>query len=274
MNPRRNPEAPPPAGIAPTRFYLGTHHPDWLERTSVPLFVSNRTLYKRKGFPRARGPWALDSGGFSELDMYGAWQTSKEEYVHNVRLYQREIGRMEWCAPQDWMCEPHILAKTKLSVKEHQLRTVRSVLDLRSAGLPVIPVLQGWTTGDYMDCQELYAHVGIDLRREPLVGIGSVCRRQSTMRSTVLLQEFTTQGIRLHGFGFKITGLKSSADVSETLGRGFTLASADSLAWSMRAFYDDPLPGHEAMHKHCNNCIDYALQWRRDLLRSGRGWIV
>jgi hypothetical protein len=44
------------------RFWLGTHKPGWLARTEVPLFVSHRTLGGRRELPRARGPWALDSG--------------------------------------------------------------------------------------------------------------------------------------------------------------------------------------------------------------------
>ncbi|GAA1258662.1 hypothetical protein GCM10009677_06820 [Sphaerisporangium rubeum] len=29
------------------RFYLGTHQPHWLERVSIPLFVSHRQLVRR-----------------------------------------------------------------------------------------------------------------------------------------------------------------------------------------------------------------------------------
>lgn len=49
------------------QFWLGTHKTGWLERTDVPLFISRRRLVERVTLPRARGPWALDSGGFTEL---------------------------------------------------------------------------------------------------------------------------------------------------------------------------------------------------------------
>jgi hypothetical protein len=47
-----------------------------------------------------------------------------------VRRYRDEIGSLDWAAPQDWMCEPFILAKTGLSVREHLRRTVADYLRL------------------------------------------------------------------------------------------------------------------------------------------------
>jgi hypothetical protein len=133
-------------------FYLGTHHPHWLERATFPLFVSHRPLAPRRRLPRARIPWALDSGGFTELSLHGRWQTSAAEYVAAVRRYRDEIGGLEWAAPQDWMCEPFMLVKTGLTVAEHQARTVANYLELHSLApeLPFVPVLQGWSLGDYL----------------------------------------------------------------------------------------------------------------------------
>ena len=64
-----------------------------------------------------------------------------------VRRYRDEIGGLEWAAPMDWMCEPFMLAKTGLTVAEHQARTVANYLELRSLApeLPFVPVLQGWS---------------------------------------------------------------------------------------------------------------------------------
>src|SRR5579859_3066357 len=115
-------------------FYLGTHEVAWLSRFSVPLMVSHRRLSR---FPRrtpwrpAATRWALDSGGFSELTLYGTWRTPEAEYGESVATYQAEIGRLDWAAPQDWMCEPIMLARTGLSVSHHQGRTVESVCSLR-----------------------------------------------------------------------------------------------------------------------------------------------
>jgi hypothetical protein len=84
-------------------FYLGAHQPAWLTKATVPLFVSHRRLAARTRLPRAGTSWALDSGGFSELSLYGQWRTDPAEYVYFVDRYDREIGRLDWAAPQDWM---------------------------------------------------------------------------------------------------------------------------------------------------------------------------
>ena len=69
-----------------------------------------------------------------------------------VRRYRDEIGRLEWAAPIDWMCEPFMLAKTGLAIAVHQAHTVANYLELRSLvpELPFVPVLQGWSRDDYL----------------------------------------------------------------------------------------------------------------------------
>src|SRR5690242_18874673 len=93
------------------RFFLGTHQPQWLERMAIPMFVSHRRLTGRRKMPRARGQWALDSGGFSELSMFGKWTITPMQYIEGIRRYVSEIGNLEWAAAQDWMCEPFIIGK-------------------------------------------------------------------------------------------------------------------------------------------------------------------
>lgn len=232
------------------RFWLGTHRPNWLALTDAPLFLSRRWLAPRKTLPEATGEWALDSGGFTELSTYGEWRTSAGQYAGEIRRFASEIGQLAWVAPQDWMCEPFVLERTALTVREHQERTIRSVLKLRgTVGEPVIPVLQGWERDDYLRHADMYERAGIDLAQEPLVGLGSVCRRQNTVEAASIVRSLLP--LRLHGFGFKVAGLESCADA---------LASADSMAWSYRARHDRPLPG--CTHKSCANCLRYALRWR------------
>src|SRR4051812_39615765 len=62
-------------------FYLGTHQPHWLAKTDVPLFVSVRRLMTMNRLPRAKGPWAIDSAGFTELSRNGRWTISVDQYV-------------------------------------------------------------------------------------------------------------------------------------------------------------------------------------------------
>jgi hypothetical protein len=94
-------------------FYLGCHMPRWLETSPVPLFVSARTLgkYPRDGdpFPKGRTLWALDSGGFTELQQHGRWTMSEDEYGGMVYRFMDNGAVPMFCAPQDWMCEPAVI---------------------------------------------------------------------------------------------------------------------------------------------------------------------
>ena len=239
------------------RFYLGTHHSNWLGLTNVPLFISRRRLQDRRTFPRALGPWALDSGGFSELSMFGAWQVTPKQYAAQVLRFGEEIGQLAWAAPQDWMCEPSIIAKTGLSVAEHQARTTANYLELRGLNAPVVPVLQGWEYGDYLEHMEGYAKAGVCLTAEPLVGVGTICRRQNTLEAAAILTTIRALGVRIHGFGLKTDALKRI---------GLGIESADSMAWSSGARWRPALEGHT--HKSCANCLEYALQWRGSTLAA------
>src|SRR5437016_3067603 len=102
-------------------FYLGTHVYKWLAKYKLYFFVSDRVLSKLGKLPIAAHLWALDSGAFSELQMFGRWTVKPRVYVERVRRYSSEIGKLSWAAPQDWMCEPFILQRTGLTVARHQL---------------------------------------------------------------------------------------------------------------------------------------------------------
>lgn len=244
-------------------FYLGTHRPNWLWTvTDVPLFISHRVLRERKTpFPRATTRWALDSGGFTELNLYGHWKTEPEEYVTAVRRYMDELGHLQWASPQDWMCEPWVIAKTGLSVQEHQQRTTENYLLLKDIApdLPFAPVLQGWELDDYHAHADAYLEAGVDLTEVPVVGIGSVCRRQATGQIAGIFDSLRARGLKMHGFGVKAAGLALYAD---------NLASADSLAWSYGARQDANKGIRHCAKNTCANCLHYALAWRDRVLRG------
>ena len=46
--------------------------------------------------------------------------------------------------------------------------------------MPWLPVLQGWAPADYLRHLRLYECWGVRLPEAPLVGVGTVCRRQAT----------------------------------------------------------------------------------------------
>jgi len=239
------------------RFYLGTHQPHWLGTAGFPLFVSHRRLRERRSLPQAAAPWALDSGGFTALSGDGQWDMTPHQYVSAVERYTTEIGDLEWAAPMDWMCEPAVRAKTGKTVAEHQELTVDNYLRLRDMAphLPFAPVLQGWDLDDYRRCADLYAARGVDLAREHLVGIGSVCRRQATAQIAGIVGSLADSGIRLHGFGVKTKGLAIY---------GADLVSADSMSWSFDGRRTEGCG--RGRHKNEANCFYFAAAWRKRIL--------
>lgn len=242
-------------------FYLGTHETSWLRRADapVPLFVSHRRLRRLKRLYRSTHRWALDSGGFTEISMFGRWVTTAAEYAAAVMRYDREVGLLDWAAPMDWMCEPHMLVKTGLTIREHQQRTIASVVELRRLvkGVNIIPVLQGWSVADYHAHAEMYAAAGFDLAAESTVGVGSVCRRQALAEGEEIFRSLAGRGLRLHGFGAKGQALQRY---------GAALASCDSLAWS---FAGRRRPDPNCEKASCANCLHYALAWRAQAIAAG-----
>ena len=215
-------------------FWLGTHEVSWLATCPVPLMVSRNRLARRKSVPRANVDWVMDSGGFTELQQHGRWRIDARQYAYDVARYSELVGRMVWAAPQDWMCEPAVIhggtfkgvhfAGTGLSVDEHQARTVTNFCELRELGANVIPVLQGFELSDYERCADRYAAAGCDLAAEPVVGLGSVCRRENTDEIGQVVSAMHDRGIRCHGFGCKEGAVRRY---------GYLLESADSMAWSL-----------------------------------------
>ncbi|WP_214327904.1 deazapurine DNA modification protein DpdA family protein [Nonomuraea sediminis] len=246
-------------------FYLGTHRERWLITAplDVSLFISHRVLARRATLPRAPlgRHYAIDSGAFTELSLYGGeFRTSPEEYVRALARYDDEIGDIAWAAPQDWMCEPFILAKTGLTVAEHQRRTVENFVTLTAlweeqgapGDCPVMPVIQGWQLDDYLRCVELYEQHGVRLAKDyPVVGVGSVCRRQGTAEIGEIFRTLARLDLPLHGFGVKIAGLRQY---------GRWLTSADSMAWSFQG-RRTPTACGSSTHKNEANCQSFALTW-------------
>lgn len=261
--------------MKPPTFFLGAHHPTWLERVNVPLFVSLRRLIDRRGrdrMPRPRTEWAMDSGGFTELQQFGEWRDHPQTFgAAVVRVLDDMATPPVFVAPQDWMCEPWIIhggihegrtyAGTGLDVRTHQELTVENYLylcDEFASCVPWIPVLQGWTLDDYLRCVDMYRAAGEDVADGRLVGLGSVCRRQSTAEISLIVSTLAGMGLALHGFGVKTSGLRDY---------GHYLVSADSMAWSLAARRQQiRLP--ECTHQCCANCPRWAQQWHQKVVAT------
>ncbi len=264
-------------------FYLGAHRPHWLTlNPSVPLFISARQLDRwrttgdayptRKAGTFGCGMWALDSGGFTEIAQHGEWRNWGDEYGGMVTRFIDDIGvPPRFAAIQDWMCEPWVIAGgvhqgrryhgTGLTVYDHLRYTVDSYLYLAEEFpfIPWKPIIQGMRLDDYLLCEQMYLEAGVNLAEQPVVGLGSVCRRQHTAEAAAIVRSLAARGLRLHGFGFKITGLRAA---------GHLLASSDSMAWSLAATKNPPLPQCAGKHRNCANCLDYALAWRERVLAT------
>lgn len=175
-----------------------------------------------------------------------------------MRVFYLGTHRPHWLAA---LSVPLFVSDTTLTVRRHIELTVANYLDLLSVddGLPVIPVVQGWMPADYAYCAALYQRHGVDLTRLPLVGVGSVCRRQDTVTAEQIVDVLWQLGARrLHAYGAKTLGLRRFAH---------RIDSSDSLAWSLAARYRPRLPG--CTHRsHCGNCARWALRWRQQLLAS------
>jgi hypothetical protein len=209
------------------KFYVGLHHPPHAQHFARCMISARRLAERRGDFPA--NEWMLDSGAFTEISQFGMYRTSVKDYAAQIRRWSA-VGRLVSASTQDLMCEPFILAKTGLSVADHQRITIERYDALRALvdGVHVLPVLQGFAPAEYVDHLAQY---GDRLTAGMWVGVGSVCKRNADMGAIErVLSAIHTErpDLRLHGFGLKTTALQSS--VVRDL-----LHSADSMAWSFAA---------------------------------------
>lgn len=242
-------------------FFTGAQGAAWLGRATTPLMLSRSRLAARRApLPPATAPWFLDSAAFTELEAHGRWQLAPADWAKLAARCGDEAGLLAAVAVQDWLCTPAAVARTGLSVAEHQARTTASYLTLRNlaAQLPWVPTLQGWHPDDYLRHADQYTAAGIDLADQPLVGIGSIAMRQHTPAAAwAVTQVALRTGARLHAYGAKDTGLRQW---------GWAVASADSMAWSTTARREATrLPG--CTHRDCRNCQRWAELWGTRMAR-------
>lgn len=168
--------------------------------------------------------------GFTELKDHGRYRNSPAEYARQVLRWSR-VGNLAAAVSQDFMCEPFILAKTGLTVADHQRLTVErydALRELVGGAAYVLPVLQGYEPREYLDHLRQYSD---RLVVGQWVGVGSVCKRNADLgevEQVLVTIRRARPELRLHGFGLKVTALRSSL-VRESL------HSADSMAWSYAA---------------------------------------
>lgn len=231
-----------------------------------PVMVSASAFWDRgsRSFkvPRASDleecDFALDSAGFTAIrgwQRHGAQSGMLGVYPWSLQQYIELASELRpaWFAQPDLACEPELA-----SSDDERLRRIEATAMLLEACLrqiyewqnalartcnartvanmlfPPVPVLQGWTPGDYLRSLELMQAVW--RRWEPwlappaLIGIGSVCRRHLHDRRHGLLAVLGAlegqlpTASRLHLFGVK-------GDALPHLRLRHWIASADSMAY-------------------------------------------
>ncbi|WP_162237994.1 hypothetical protein [Rhizobium sp. Leaf321] len=218
------------------KFYVGLHQPSDAKHFDLACISINRLRGRKKQVPC--GDVMVDSGAFTEISSHGCYRHSVEEYAAELhRLFTAGVVKIAAAVAQDYMCEPFILAKTGLTIEEHQRLTIErydalvAELDRLFGGkcpFHIMPVVQGFAPQDYVNHIRMY---GDRLKPGMWVGVGSVCKRQGDPRSIIaVLQAIASErpDLLLHGFGVKITSLLHA-------GVRALLATADSMAWSFAA---------------------------------------
>ena len=237
-------------------FYTGTHNPAWLNTVRIPWFVSVKRVMKRKS--SLPGDWILDSGGFTEISKNGKYTFTAEEYAQAINWTGAPYA---FC--MDWMCEDYILNKTGMSVVEHQSLTTKSFKEMRTlVGDRALPVLQGRSVSDYIHHLKVYKQGGLT-NEHTIFGLGSVCKRQLTDEIVHIINGLRAfdDTVKLHGFGVKVTALQDKFVVDN-------LYSADSMSWSFEARMGARPSICRCDLKACNNCMEFALLWRRKVLND------
>jgi len=117
-----------------------------------------------------------------------------------------------------------------MTVDERIDTTIENTLSLLECDpeYPVLPVLQGRTVDQYLECYDRLRGHGVDCE---MVGIGTLCRMKSgrAIAETERALRARTNAEAFHGFGIKTTAFK----------HGARFESADSNAWSFAFNYGE-----------------------------------
>ena len=187
--------------------YIGLHQPADAAHFDLSCISIRRLLTRHK--PVA-GSVLVDSGAFTQLALHGGYPKPPGVYAGQLhRLHTEGVVRIAAAVAQDYMCEPFMLAKTGLTIADHQRLTIERY-DALVTGLrllfggpppfPVMPVLQGFAVTDYLRHLAMY---GERLTSGMWVGVGSVCKRQgdpSVIAELLRQIKGARPDLRLHGF--------------------------------------------------------------------------
>ena len=209
-------------------FFTGLHQPGDAKHFARACISIHRLETRRK--PVECESVFIDSGAFTKLAKHGCYPEPVEVYAAQLhRLHTQGVVQIAVASCQDYMCEPFMLAKTGLTVLDHQRLTIErydalvTELDRLFDGVvpfEVLPVLQGFTIADYLRHIDMY---GDRLTPGMWVGVGSVCKRQgrpAVIEDLLCSIKEVRPDLRLHGFRRETDGAAKPARSTASLQRG------------------------------------------------------
>jgi hypothetical protein len=167
--------------------------------------------------PKCARTLFVDSGGFPSSYIHNGYSKTDEEYLRFVMKH-----RADYYALRDYPCEPQILRRHGVTVRQQIERTLThhlKLLDMHekmSVHAVPVPVIQGWRMSDYTECIDLFREHGL---LAEYMAVGSLCRRHQVkkIRRIILsVRKELPSWVRLHAFGTKISVLKNQ-DVANAI---------------------------------------------------------
>lgn len=210
------------------KFFTGIFNLSDAHKVENAFISVNRLRPRRSAFKV--GEWIMDSGSFTTIVAHGGYPEPPEAYADEISRWADNGGLLA-AVSQDFMCEPQMVERTGLSVAEHQRLTIDRFDAIRTrgtAGVYLMPVLQGYDPSDYVRHLGEYGH---RIEHGGWIGVGSVCKRNGSPEAiATILRAIKDErpDVRLHGFGVKTTSLARGAVYD-------SLYTADSMAWSYHA---------------------------------------
>jgi hypothetical protein len=207
-------------------FFTGLHMPNHAKYFKKSFISINRIEHRKSDFEVK--DWILDSGAFSRITT-GKGHMPINDYADQIKRWS-SCGNLLAAVCQDYMCEDFVCDITGLTVGDHQAMTINNFNKLSELvdTAHVMPVLQGYEPEEYVEHIDAYDSL---LEQNTWCGVGSVCKRNSSVESIINVLEAIKNkrpDLRLHGFGLKQTSLRNSRIRD-------LLYSADSMAWSYAA---------------------------------------
>ncbi len=215
----------------------------------------------RARLPRSLYRIGIDSAGYTSLRKTGALSFTVEDYLRAVELHDAD-----YFFTIDYMCEPEVLKKTGLTVRDHQARTTANTMEIidkrKSYAITgtFAPVVQGWTVEDYLAHIDELKSAGA-LKYATMLGIGTLCcrtREDDILRIIHAIRAAVP--MKLHGFGVKLTALQYRLACD-------ALFSVDSHSWAKTGWRRaDEIRAQCAKasackYKNCVNCATTIRVW-------------